>query len=144
MFKVLILSLSVNINLFSGHRNQTSFNDIKPSIDKAKNRSYSKPRLDPNFLQSEEFVRSPKEQSPDFKIVSSNTKAQLLTKLKHKEKATQNWIQESSSGASLSYSKVFNASGKEYNKLGDPTQNIKIERQRRIDQENADRKCLSP
>ena len=48
-----------------------------------------------------------------YNFISEKTKAEILNKMKSKEKYNSNWFNESES-SSLSYSKVFNASGRDY------------------------------
>jgi hypothetical protein len=54
-----------------------------------------------------------------YNMISQNTKNELLSKLKMKEKKNPNWITESQSSNALSYSKVFNASSKDHGKIGE-------------------------
>lgn len=48
-----------------------------------------------------------------YNFISDKTKVEILNKMKNKEKHNSNWFNESES-SSLSYSKVFNASGRDY------------------------------
>ena len=50
-----------------------------------------------------------------YNFISDKTKVEILNKMKNKEKYNSNWFNESES-SSLSYSKVFNASGRDYGK----------------------------
>lgn len=50
-----------------------------------------------------------------YNFISDKTKNEILNKMKNKEKYNSNWFNESES-SSLSYSKVFNASGRDYGK----------------------------
>jgi hypothetical protein len=53
-------------------------------------------------------------------MISEKTKNEVLSKMKNKEKKMPNWVAESQSSNTLSYSKVFNASSRDYVRIGDP------------------------
>lgn len=58
-----------------------------------------------------------------YNMISEKTKNEVLSKMKNKEKKIPNWVTESQSSNTLSYSKVFNASSRDYVKIGDPAKN---------------------
>lgn len=60
--------------------------------------------------QSAEEIKTTEPQKP-YNFISEKIKQEALSKLKNKEKQTTNWVNESENSQSLSYSKVFKASG---------------------------------
>ena len=60
-----------------------------------------------------------------FSVISQKTKNEILSKLKNKEKINSNWVNDSSNSGSLSYSKVFKTSGRDYGTIDLSTQLIK-------------------
>lgn len=59
-----------------------------------------------------------------YNFISEKIKNEVVSKHKILEKHNPNWINESESGNTLSYSKVFGTSSREYAKMGDQIQNM--------------------
>ena len=57
-----------------------------------------------------------------YNFISEQTKNEALSKLKNKEKVNSNWVNESENSGSLSYSKVFKASGRDYANIIKPNE----------------------
>ena len=67
--------------------------------------------------------RNIKESNKPYDFISQKIKNEVVSKQKILEKHNPNWINESESGNTLSYSKVFGTSSREYAKMSPP--NIK-------------------
>ena len=89
-------------------------NNQKFEKKKGKRNDYSSERYD----EWAEEIK--KDDNKPYDFISQKVKNEVVSKHKNKEKVNPNWIHESESGNTLSYSKVFNTSSREYVKIWGP------------------------
>jgi hypothetical protein len=105
-------------------RSGTPLVDEKPFLGKSKSRSYKNnlslikdAKSDKSTKRADHSVEElRKNATKPANLISEKTKNEILNRMKFKEKEKQkpNWVNEGESGNSLTYSKVFNASSRDY------------------------------